>query len=406
MSRSNLTLFKEKFNVSDYFLSVVESLLNRLVEFEYIPNSKVSTLVDILCNNIDEIHFGNNSSYDYKSGYYDANKKELYIKDEKNIPAVYLRLLYALTTQEVDKNVYNVGYSTTKLRTDSYRLAYTNFGINRAIMANLVYKLCNMLPSGLQLTPTTKTYTHDFLGFKIDANNDLYSLEGKLLSELCYCLDLDVELLYSGLFSKNPAKYLDTILNKKDFANKEKFLKLFDNISRKYNTYNKLAYLSNKLNDNYIEYKKHILNDGIDNIIKEQETIETNITSVISKLYAKEDNTDSMENEIGLAEALEKLETELKSMLVKFQDILCDNIIQSGSSLPYTKYASKLKCFNDILIVPSKKLNKAIRDTILFKLQRSVVDYDTSTCRYPTIIYQELSEINNLLIHKYRFYQF
>ena len=36
------------------------------------------------------------------------------------------------------------------------------------------------------------------------------------------------------MFSKNPAKYLDTILNKKAFANKEKFLKLFDNISRKY----------------------------------------------------------------------------------------------------------------------------------------------------------------------------
>lgn len=36
-------------------------------------------------------------------------------------------------------------------------------------------------------------------------------------------------------------------------------------------------------------------------------------------------------------------------------------------------------------------------DTILFKLQRSVVDYDANTCRYPTIIYQELSEINNLL---------
>ena len=36
-------------------------------------------------------------------------------------------------------------------------------------------------------------------------------------------------------------------------------------------------------------------------------------------------------------------------------------------------------------------------DTILFKLQRSVVDYDANTCRYPTIVYQELSEINNLL---------
>lgn len=36
-------------------------------------------------------------------------------------------------------------------------------------------------------------------------------------------------------------------------------------------------------------------------------------------------------------------------------------------------------------------------DTILFKLQREAIDYIPSTCRYPTIIYQELSVINNLL---------
>ena len=70
----------------------------------------------------------------------------------------------------------------------------------------------------------------------------------------------------------------------------------------------------------------------------------------------------------GLAEALDKLETELKNLIVKFQDILCDNIIKTNSSLPYIKYANKLKCFNDILIIPNKKLNKAIQDTILFKL--------------------------------------
>lgn len=36
-------------------------------------------------------------------------------------------------------------------------------------------------------------------------------------------------------------------------------------------------------------------------------------------------------------------------------------------------------------------------DTILFKLQREAIDYSTSSCRYPTIIYQELSIINNLI---------
>lgn len=372
MSKTDLTLFKEKYNVSDYFVSVVESLFSKLVEFEYITNSKVPYYIDKLMENVNEIRFGSsNSIYDYKSGYYDANKKELYIKDEKNIPAVYLRLLYAVTTVEIEPNVYSIGYSTTKLRKDSYKLSYENFGINRAVMGNLVYKLCNLIPANLRLTPSIKTQTHDFLGFKIESTNQLYYLEDKLLSELCYVLDLDPELLYLGLFSKSTSKYLDSVFAKKDFTNKEKFLKLFDNISRKYNTYNKLTYLSNKLNENYIEYKKHILKDDVDSIIKEQEAIEAKINSVILSLYGNANNDDAsneLEVSYGLSEALESLETELKGYLIKFQDILADNIIKSNSSLPYIKYASKMKCFNDILIVPNKKINKTIHDTILFKL--------------------------------------
>lgn len=369
MSRSNLTLFKEKYNTNDYFISVVESLLNKLAELEYISNSKLSTLLDRFYENVKEIHFGNNNIYDFKSGYYDANKKELYIKDEKNIPAVYLRLLYALTTHEIDTNVFMVGYSTTKLRKDSYRLAYNNFGINRAVMANLVYKLCNLIPANFRVTPTTKTYTHDFLGFKIESENDIYGLEGKLLAEMCFVLDLDPELLYLGLFTKNPTKYLENIFAKKNFENKDEFLTLFDNISRSYNTYNKLAYLSNKLNDNYLEYKKHVLKDSVNEIIKEQEIIESHIKSVISNLYNTDvSNEDEFEVEVGLSEALEKLETDIKNMIIKFQDILCDNIIKNSYHLPYTKFASKLKCFNDILIVPNKKISKTIQETILYKL--------------------------------------
>lgn len=366
MSNANLALFKEKHNTSDYFISVIESLLTRLVEFEYIHHSKISSFIEVLDKNIQSIGFGNNP-YDFKSGYYNANSKELYIKDEKNIPAVYLRLLYALTTVETDPNAFMVGYSTTRLRKDSYKLNYSGFGINRAIVSNLVYKLCNLLPTSLQIAPNQKTYTHDFLGFKIQADNDLYSLESKLLSQTCFVLDLDPELLYAGLFSKNPIKYLDSVFEKKNFENKEKFLKLFDNISRKYNTYNKLAYLSNKLNDNYIEYKKHVLTADINNIIKEQDVIETHIRTAIANLYGIDEN-EEVEVEVGLSEALAKLETDLKNMLVKFQDILCDNIIKSNSSLPAIKYANKLKCFNDILIMTNKKLTKTIQNTILFKL--------------------------------------
>ncbi len=367
MSTLDLTLFKEKYNTSDYFVSVVESLIEKLIQFEYVSSSKVSNLMEQFYNNVDTIVIGSNNAYDFKSGYYDANLKELYIKDEKNIPAVYLRLLYAITTTEVEDNVYNVGYSTTKLRKDSYKLGYKNFGINRAVMSNLTYALCNFIPTASQISLTRKTYTHDFLGLKIETDNELYSLESRLLSQACFVLDLEPEFLYEGVFSKEPVKVLDGIFEKKKFTNKDTFLQLFDDISKRYNTYNKLAYLSNKLNDNYIEYKKNVLKADVDIILKEQDVIESHISSVIKSLYNPQD-TDDMEVETGLAEALEHLEAELKELLVKFQNILCDNIITSNSHLPYIKYANKLKCFNDILIIPNNKLLKTIQNTILFKL--------------------------------------
>ena len=369
MRRSDLTLFEKKYNTSSFFVDVVSSLIDRLIEFEYIPKSKANYFIEKLFQNVKDIHFGNNKQYDYKSGYYDANKKELYIKDERNIPTVYLRLLYALTTSETDYNTYRSGYGITKLSKTSYKLDHKNFGINRAIISNLVYKLCNLMPASLQLIQTEKTYTHDFLGFNIESANDMYCLEGKLLAELCFVLDIDPQILYSGLFTRNPIKVLDNVFDKKKFDKKEQFLKLFDKISRKYNTYKKLAFLSKKLNDNYIEYKKHVLENDVDRITKEQQVIEAHINDVIKATFPSDNREDDeIEFTTGLSEALEKLEAELRTNLIKFQDILADNIIKSNSHLPYAKYVNKLKCFNSMLIVPNKKITKTIQETILMKL--------------------------------------
>lgn len=46
----------------------------------------------------------------------------------------------------------------------------------------------------------------------------------------------------------------------------------------------------------------------------------------------------------------------------------------------------------EFIFTPYKSFNH-----ILFQLERTAIDYEESTCRYPIIIYQELSEINNLL---------
>jgi len=380
MSNLDLTHFKEKFNTSDYFIGVAESLIDRLLELEYISSFKLNYYINRLFNNISTLNIDTNNKYEFKTGYYDSNKKELYIKDTKNIPATYLRLLYALTTIEADIGVYDTGYATTKSSTENYKLRHINFGINRAIMSNLVYKLCNLIPASLQITQIEPTYTHNFLGFKIESGNDMYYLEAKILNELCFVLDLDPELLYHGLFSKKPMKILQNAFKKKNFARADEFLNSLDNISRKYSTYNKLIFLSNELNNNYISYKKNVLTTDINDIKKEQALIEREITSVLSKLKNIEENEITSENEdsqvfeymAGLPETIDSLYNELRNDIIFIQDILAEQLIESSKHLPYSKYASKLKCFNNILIEPNEKLNKKIEEIILFKLMPEI----------------------------------
>lgn len=381
MSNSDLTLFKEKFNTSDYFVGVAESLIDKLLEFEYISTFKISSLIDTLFNNIDDLRIDTNNPYEYKTGYYDANKKELYIKDTKNIPATYLRLLYALTTKETRPGVYSTGYATTKLSTENYKLRHINFGINRAIMSNLVYKLASLIPASLQISQTEPSYTHNFLGFKIESQNDMYYLEGKILSELCFVLDLDPELLYHGLFSRKPMNVLDAAFKKKNFKRSNEFLNLLDTISRNYSTYNKLVFLSSKLNDNYIAYKKNVLTTDVNEIKKEQAMIEQEIASVLAKIKAVEDSENEYEDNTeddddspvfeymaGLAETIDTLYNSLRNDIIAIQDILSEQLIESSKHLSYSRYASKLKCFNNILLEPNEKLNKKIEEIILYKL--------------------------------------
>ena len=93
MSKSDLVQFQEKFHLSDNFINTIEELLDKLIDFGYIGIFKKRALIEKLYDNINEIYIGNQNPLDYKTGFYDANKKVLYIKNEKDIPSVYLRLL-------------------------------------------------------------------------------------------------------------------------------------------------------------------------------------------------------------------------------------------------------------------------------------------------------------------------
>lgn len=378
MSKIDLLNFQEKFHLSNNFIEIIESLLDKLVDFGYIGLFKKRALIEKLYDNINEVYIGTQNQLDYKTGFYDANKKILYIKNEKDIASVYLRLLYIFTTSSIDDKNHSTGYMITKLRTDSYKLEHINFGINRAIMSNLVCKLCNMVSTNIRIFSTYKTYTHNFLGHTIEAENNIYALEGKILSELCFALNIDEQILFTGLFSSNPYKYLENLLNKKDFPLDDEFFSVFDNISRKYNWYNKLVFLSRKLNSNYLEFKKHALDNDTSNLIAEKNELIKQINYVLNSFHNDDrfnltDDTNSegpveSVSELNLNEELAKLEEELTDNLISIQNMLCKKIIANTKYLTDYQYASRLKQFSSMLIIKNEELEKKITDTILYKL--------------------------------------
>lgn len=366
MINSNLIEFQRKFNLSNSFIETINSLFDKLIEFGYIGNAQKNRLIEKLVENVDYVIIDSNDKYDYKSGYYDANKKTLYIKEEGNIPAIYLRVLYAISTTELDSHSYTLGFGTVKLGKTNYKIYHENFALNRAVFSNIVCKLLGTLPANIGITPMHKTFSHNFLGYEITADNDIYSLEGKILSELCYALNIDEQLIYSALFSHNPAKALERIFEKTNFADSKKFLKTFDKVSREYSNYCKLQYLAKILNLNYIEMKKNVLNPCLEDLKIEREKINSKIEATIKKL----NNVDELDNEldISLAETMENLEAKILKDISAIQNMLADKIITAISYLSSYKYASKLKVFNDMLIFPNKKVSDAIFNTIIYNL--------------------------------------
>ena len=91
-----LDKLKEKCNLNDDFMEIIISLFEKLENFGYINRKKAKELEKKLYDNVDVVILGNAKNVDYKTGYYDAVKKELYIKDETNVKAIYLRIISCL----------------------------------------------------------------------------------------------------------------------------------------------------------------------------------------------------------------------------------------------------------------------------------------------------------------------
>ena len=367
-----LDKLKEKCKVEERFYSIVEGIFEKLLEFGYINKRQAKKLYRKLYENIDTILIGNNKQIDYKTGYYDAVKKELYIRDLNNIESVYLRIIYIITTTQISRDSFAVGYSIASLSKRNYKIEHKNFGINRAIVSNLVCRLLYTIPTALTIYPTYRAYQNDFLGKEITSDNDIYFLEGKLIRQICYCLNISEEDLYYNLFNF-PTKNLNKILRKTKYENYDEILLKLDEISRTYSNYNKLTYFNKLLNDNYLNIKKNILSENVNELYKEQEKIKSAIYSTLEKyeIDMDDEEDENFNVEASLSEKISDFEELILNDITYIQNILVDFLLENENKYSVIEYVIKLKELEKMLIIKNEKLSTKIYETIVYKLLNS-----------------------------------
>ncbi len=363
-----LEKFKEKCKLNDDFMQKVDFLFERLVHFGYIDRLTVNKLAKKLYININTVFLTSDKANDYKTGYYDAITKELYVKDINDLESLFLRLIYAITTSKKNDSSFNVGYSSTSLSKLNYKQEHKNYGINRAIVSNLVCRILYTEPATLSIVPSYRTYEKDFLGNGIVADNNIYFLEGQILKQMCFALDIHEEDLYYHLFV-NPTSYLEKMLNKSKIENPDQFLAIFDRASKNYSNYNKLLYLNRLLDKNYLATKKVLPDEEIDeSIIREGDNLKYQITKIILELNPQDNEDDIEDINISLAETINKLEESIINNVVNIQDLLVDTLIISENRYSPIMYTIKQKQLSNLLIFKNQKLEDNIYNTITYNI--------------------------------------
>lgn len=363
-----LEKFKEKCKLDNDFISKVDFLFERLIHFGYIDKTNVNKLAKKLYNNINAVFINTNKTHDYKTGFYDAITKELYIKDPNDLESLFLRLVYAITTTQKKENIYSVGYSTTALSKLNYKQEHKNYGINRAIVSNLVCRILYTEPTTLSIVPTYRTYKKDFLGNGFEADNNIYFLEGQILKQMCFALNIQEEDLYYHLFI-NPSSYLEKILAKCKVENPDQLLAIFDRASKNYSNYNKLLYYNKLLDNNYLASKKTLPDEEIDeSILKEREKLSYTITKAILDINPKTNEDDIEDVSISLNEIINELEENMINNVINIQNILVDTLIISENRYSPIIFTVKQKELSKLLIFKSEKLENSIYNTITYKV--------------------------------------
>ena len=370
MKKVYLNSLKDKLRLSNEVVDILYELLEKLRLAGYVSKSKEMDLVDKLYENVDRVLIGTEASEDFKSGYYDAYKKELYIKDISNKKAVYQRFLYAMTTKEIDTSKYMVGYSYTSMNKENFKLHHEGYGINRAVIANLASKLADSEKTDIGFNLVYTRYKTNFLGYDIISENDNYYFESNLFSQLCYALNIKKEIFYENLFSRSPIVEIEKEFANIDFDHK-KYIDLMDKLSRKYSNYNKLKHLANNLNDIQIKLQKLDKDDTSleHKLLIQERKLKRDINSCIIK-YTNIDE-DKMEDEISIQEVLENMESFIISSVVEAQNILSEYLCDLEITEDAITFASRLKQYNNMLIIKEPKIEKLIYEIITEKVLKT-----------------------------------
>ena len=75
-----LKKLQKKCDIDENLMVVIKDLIDKLIKFGYISSMEYGKISKKLFDNIDTVITGDINGLDYKTGYYDAMKKELYIK--------------------------------------------------------------------------------------------------------------------------------------------------------------------------------------------------------------------------------------------------------------------------------------------------------------------------------------
>ncbi len=363
-----LEKFKEKCKLTDDFIEKIDFLFEKLVSFGYVDSININKLAKRLYNNVNAVFLSSDKTYDYKTGYYDAITKELYIKDINDLESLFLRIVYAITTTPKKQDAYNVGYSTTFLSKLNYKQEHKNYGFNRAVVSNLVCRLLYTEPTTLSIVPTYRTYTNDFLGNGITTDNNIYFLEGQILKQLCFSLNIQEEDLYYHLFI-NPSSYLKRILAKCKVENPDLLLAIFDKASKNYSNYNKLLYFNKILDDNYIASKKVLPNEDVDEkLLKERDSILYQISKIIQEIKPETEDDELEDVSLSLNETINELEENIINDVINIQNILVDTLLISENRYSPILFTIKQKELSKLLIFKNDKLDDNIYNTITYKV--------------------------------------